>query len=144
MCQQCDQIWRNFATLHNFKSLAILRVYLIFLQNFNTILQIFDCNWVIFHCCAWPKIEKQSSHLVTLVVRERERERRRMSKEYVKFKTKMHITAQEAKKRKSLMRQLTQICLTLIHQKSKAPNFASNSSQFLVAHEKNYGKMRWA
>ena len=26
------------------------------------------CFWENFHCCKWPNIEKQTSHLVTLVV----------------------------------------------------------------------------
>ena len=48
---QCDQIWRNFATLaKKLKSANFKKVYLVFGILLNVL-------WQFFNCCKWPKIK---------------------------------------------------------------------------------------
>ena len=67
--QQCDQIWPNFAILPNFLIVfgQICEGLFSILQNTKSTLTNDIWIWPIFHCCTWPKFEKYSSHLVTLV-----------------------------------------------------------------------------
>ena len=65
---QCDQIWRNFATLAKvYKSLANFWWFIFYLANCTAHFGNFMTFWANFHCCKWPNTEKQSHHLVTLV-----------------------------------------------------------------------------
>ena len=65
---QCDQIWRNFANGQYSASLwAISKSLNYYLAKFYTIFGNFLCFWANLHWYKWPNIEKQSSHLVTLV-----------------------------------------------------------------------------
>ena len=59
--EQCDQIWRNFATLaKSSKSLAIFGGLIWYLEIFWTYLGQLLCNWTNEHCCKRPNIEINS------------------------------------------------------------------------------------
>ena len=65
---QCDQIWRNFATLQKLTCIwQILDSLFLIWQNAEHTLANLWHYWASFHWCKWPNIEKQSNHLVTLL-----------------------------------------------------------------------------
>ena len=56
---QCDQIWRNFATLaKSLKSWAILGDLFTIWQNFGPALASFVCHWANLRSFKWPNVEK--------------------------------------------------------------------------------------
>ena len=56
--QQCDQIWRIFATLAKMsKSWAIFEGLFPILENFGPTLANLLHYWANFYCCKWPNIE---------------------------------------------------------------------------------------
>ena len=58
-CNQCDKIWRNFATLVKNKILSIFfMVTLVFGIKLNLLRQKI-CYWANFQCCKWPNMEKK-------------------------------------------------------------------------------------
>ena len=60
---QCDQIWRNSATLKRLQILCIFPKSLSSIwQNFELILEKFVCYWANLFFCKWPTIDKQSGH----------------------------------------------------------------------------------
>ena len=65
---QCDQIWRNGATLAKvYKSLANFWWFISYLAKCWAYFGKFLINWANFHCCRWTNNVKYSNHLVTLI-----------------------------------------------------------------------------
>ena len=63
---QCDQIWRNCATLVKF---SVFGQCLEYLLNILNLFWHFLSNWALFDCCIWQnfeKIVKQSGHAVPI------------------------------------------------------------------------------
>ena len=55
---QCDQIWRNFANLAQFKaSLAQLEALFGILQPLKLAFASFECIWAKFHCCVGQRLK---------------------------------------------------------------------------------------
>ena len=53
---ECDQIWRNFASLANY--LTILKIFFNIWQNFEPSLKKIVLYWLNFMGCKWPNIKK--------------------------------------------------------------------------------------
>ena len=78
--ENLEAVWPDLAKFRHFgKMTQIFKWLRDYLAKFGPTLAKLLCFWTAFQCCKWPNIEKQSSHLVTLleswIVRSRRRKR---------------------------------------------------------------------
>ena len=67
-CYQCDQIWRNFATLAKCRNIGnIFKVHLVLGKVVNPLWHNLNAYGQIFITVNGQKVKKQSGYLVTLI-----------------------------------------------------------------------------